>query len=429
MQLDASPVPLAGDDVPTPGTIVGLGWFCGKDLQESDRVEFDDSSLDPYGMPGMQIHYRLTDADHEAIAAAARASILRAAEALGDPLDDSDPFTFPPGASLHYQGSVRMGEHRRRHLGLRTRPRRSGSCPDLFVAGNGVIPTSIACNPTLTVRRARRRRRPPHQRTTRSTRGTEQMLDSTVIQGRGFRNVVEDGRVTGFQLELRNPNYRGRLGQPARRHRGRRRRRAGPRPRAAVDRAGPHLHPATSCGSAATCAGARRAATVTVPEARRSVGRVCTTRRRGLRPPVLLPAVMERSSVHRPRQVRAGAAGARRRPEVVRLDLQLHRRHLHADDPGRRAAPTSPTSVRRRSRSSARATSPATPTPTRPGSSSWHALVERYGLTPTNFGAWVDTTRWHDRGADRGRGHRRSCSWTSGSPTSSASPRCDRSSA
>lgn len=35
------------------------------------------------------------------------------------------------------------------------------------------------------------------------------MLDVPVVQGRGFRNVVEDGRVTGFQFVLRNPNYRG----------------------------------------------------------------------------------------------------------------------------------------------------------------------------------------------------------------------------
>ncbi len=47
MQLDASPVPLAADDVPTPGTIVGLGWFCAKDLQESDRLEFDDDRARP----------------------------------------------------------------------------------------------------------------------------------------------------------------------------------------------------------------------------------------------------------------------------------------------------------------------------------------------------------------------------------------------
>ena len=33
------------------------------------------------------------------------------------------------------------------------------------------------------------------------------MLDFNIIQGRGFRNVVEDGTVTGFQFELRNPNF------------------------------------------------------------------------------------------------------------------------------------------------------------------------------------------------------------------------------
>ncbi len=35
------------------------------------------------------------------------------------------------------------------------------------------------------------------------------MLERNVIQGRGFRNVVEGGQVTGFQFDLRNPNYRG----------------------------------------------------------------------------------------------------------------------------------------------------------------------------------------------------------------------------
>ena len=35
------------------------------------------------------------------------------------------------------------------------------------------------------------------------------MLDFPIIQGRGFRNVVDGGRVTGFQFQLRNPNYRG----------------------------------------------------------------------------------------------------------------------------------------------------------------------------------------------------------------------------
>ncbi|MGY1735773.1 GMC oxidoreductase [Geodermatophilus sp. SYSU D00684] len=148
MQLDASPVPLAGDDAPEPGTIVGLGWFCAKDLQESDRVEFSDTETDPYGMPAMRIHYRLTEADHASIAAS-REAVLRAAAALGDPLDDRPPLTFPPGASLHYQGTVRMGETDD-GTSVCSPTSQVWDVDGLYVAGNGVIPTPIACNPTLT---------------------------------------------------------------------------------------------------------------------------------------------------------------------------------------------------------------------------------------------------------------------------------------
>jgi len=35
------------------------------------------------------------------------------------------------------------------------------------------------------------------------------MLDRDIIQGRGFRNLVDGDRNTGFQFQLRNPNYRG----------------------------------------------------------------------------------------------------------------------------------------------------------------------------------------------------------------------------
>jgi sugar phosphate isomerase/epimerase len=38
------------------------------------------------------------------------------------------------------------------------------------------------------------------------------MLEYGLIQTRGFTNVVQDGRGTGFQLLLRNPNYRGAWG-------------------------------------------------------------------------------------------------------------------------------------------------------------------------------------------------------------------------
>ena len=158
MQLDASPVPLADEDELVPGSIVGLGLFTAKDLQWDDRVDFSDEDTDAYGMPAMRIHYRLTPRDHEVLDRA-RQRIVELAEVVGEPLGDR-PFTMPPGASLHYQGATRMGE---------TDDGRSVCGPDsevwqapgVFVAGNNVIPTPTACNPTLTsvalaVRGARR---------------------------------------------------------------------------------------------------------------------------------------------------------------------------------------------------------------------------------------------------------------------------------
>ena len=107
MQLDASPVKLAEDDPAAPGSIVGLGLFCAKDLQASDRVEFSDDEVDGYGMPAMTLHYRLTERDHEVIARG-KEEIVRLGKAVGEPLDDR-PFVMPLGASLHYQGTTRLG--------------------------------------------------------------------------------------------------------------------------------------------------------------------------------------------------------------------------------------------------------------------------------------------------------------------------------
>ena len=107
MQLDASPVKLAEDDPAAPGSIVGLGLFCAKDLQASDRVEFSDDQVDGYGMPAMTVHYRLTERDHE-VMARGKDEIVRLGKAVGEPLDDR-PFVMPLGASLHYQGTTRLG--------------------------------------------------------------------------------------------------------------------------------------------------------------------------------------------------------------------------------------------------------------------------------------------------------------------------------
>ena len=148
MHMDVSPIPLdPGELRGDPKHIVGLGWVPPKETRFEDYIEFSDTETDYFGMPKMTIHYGLTGKDQEALKAA-RAEQKRAAEAFGRPLED-EPQMMPPGTSLHYQGSMRMGEHDdgtsvcdpyARVWGLR----------NLFVGGNGVIPTSTACNPTLT---------------------------------------------------------------------------------------------------------------------------------------------------------------------------------------------------------------------------------------------------------------------------------------
>lgn len=147
MQLDASPVPVAVDDAVIPGSIVGLGMFCAKELQRDDRVLFTEGHLDSYGMPAVRIHYTVTEQDR-AVMDAAEAELRRLGDAVGQPLDER-VLRLPFGASLHYQGTTRMGE---------TDDGESVCSPTsevwgvsgLYVAGNGVIPTSTACNPTLT---------------------------------------------------------------------------------------------------------------------------------------------------------------------------------------------------------------------------------------------------------------------------------------
>jgi choline dehydrogenase-like flavoprotein len=146
MQLDASPIDLGIQD--PSGVVVGLGWFCAKDISVEDRLEFDDDEPDAFGLPAIRIHYRLTDRDREQIGTA-MAQQRRAAEALGGFIPRGEPRLLPAGTSLHYQGTVRMGEA---DDGTSVCDPSSAvwGVPNLYVAGNGVIPTATACNPTLT---------------------------------------------------------------------------------------------------------------------------------------------------------------------------------------------------------------------------------------------------------------------------------------
>jgi choline dehydrogenase-like flavoprotein len=80
---------------------------------------------------------------------AAIADQARGAVALGEEVPGRGPTLVPPGSSLHYQGTTRMGEADDGESVCDPYSRVWGF-ENLFVGGNGVIPTSTASNPTLT---------------------------------------------------------------------------------------------------------------------------------------------------------------------------------------------------------------------------------------------------------------------------------------
>ncbi|MGW4027057.1 GMC oxidoreductase, partial [Streptomyces sp. NPDC005009] len=77
-----------------------------------------------------------------------RKAVAEAAAAVGVPLDDS-PVLLPAGSSLHYQGTTRMGPADD-GTSVCDSHSRVWNTRGLWVAGNNVIPTATACNPTLT---------------------------------------------------------------------------------------------------------------------------------------------------------------------------------------------------------------------------------------------------------------------------------------
>jgi len=141
MTIDTSP--LEGVD---PALFVGMVWYGAKEIRAEDRIEFSTSEADAYGMPHMTLHYGLTDRDLEG----ARQAVddqHRIAEALGGDFLEP-PELFPAGSSKHYQGTVRMGAADDGTSVCDTDCRVWGF-DNLYVGGNGVIPTSTAVNPTL----------------------------------------------------------------------------------------------------------------------------------------------------------------------------------------------------------------------------------------------------------------------------------------
>lgn len=130
------------------GNLLAAGIFLPKEIAWENRVEFSASEVDWRGLPSMRLRYSLSAADLQAVERASEVmvSITRAYTGTSP---DERPGLMPNGSSLHYQGTVRMGSLDD-GSSVCDRHSRVWGTQNLYVAGNGVIPTSTACNPTLT---------------------------------------------------------------------------------------------------------------------------------------------------------------------------------------------------------------------------------------------------------------------------------------
>ena len=222
------------------------------------------------------------------------------------------------------------------------------------------------------------------------------MLEFPVLQGRGFRNVVEDGRVTGFSFRLRNPNYRG-----------------GPASmldgiEVVVDgeRIPDHVPLWTLQGRTFTLEELRAStdvrwqldepATITVPKpGGLSVGvhalELTIYLRRSYFPPLIA-----RSEFH----VTGSGVIVPPAPEGgIRYGVSTYSytgdvyTSMTLEDVFADIADLGATGIEILGEGNL----PNYPSPDPAWIDSWHGLVQKYGLTPTNFGSWVDTTRFYGR--------------------------------
>ena len=99
-------------------------------------------------LPKMTFRYVLTGQDYANIDAA-KAAQAKALVGFGKVLQEGEQTLMPPGSSLHYEGTTRMGLADDGTSVCDTYSQVWGF-DNLFVGGNGVIPVATTSNPTLT---------------------------------------------------------------------------------------------------------------------------------------------------------------------------------------------------------------------------------------------------------------------------------------
>ena len=150
LHMDVCPPHFTGGEIPEPNPAgyITMGWGCRKFPRAEDGFTFSDTQTDRWGMPQVSIEYALTDREHAELDQALE-HLTTAAKALGSFVPGGEPKIMPAGSSLHYQGTYRLGDDGGAQSVCDSYARVWG-LDNLFLGGNGTIPTATTCNPTLT---------------------------------------------------------------------------------------------------------------------------------------------------------------------------------------------------------------------------------------------------------------------------------------
>jgi choline dehydrogenase-like flavoprotein len=125
-----------------------LGWGCLKEVNFDDQIVFSEIEKDYLGMPKMTFKYKFSENDFASIEAAKQFQ-AKVIVSFGKEIENGQQTLMPPGSSLHYEGTTRMGAENDGESVCNVYSQ-VWDFENLFIGGNGVIPMATTSNPTLT---------------------------------------------------------------------------------------------------------------------------------------------------------------------------------------------------------------------------------------------------------------------------------------
>jgi pyranose oxidase len=130
-----------------PRLIVDIQYFARVEPRKENFVTFEENLFDVMGLPQPTFNFNLNQKEKDEIQLMVK-EMIELANHLGVFLPGAEPKLKPLGAAIHFQGTHRIGTNS--DESVTDNNSRVWNFDNLFLGGNGSIPTSIACNPTLT---------------------------------------------------------------------------------------------------------------------------------------------------------------------------------------------------------------------------------------------------------------------------------------